>query len=197
MGTERFDEVAVWASARDGDADAFADLFDLHRDRVFRHALRLVRSQHDAEDITAAVFLELWRKRDAVRVVEGSVIAWLLVTTNNVARNVSRSRTRHQALIDRLPRGTDHGDAALDAVDARIDSEQRNTKVRSALARLSVADQNVITLCVVEELGTAEAAAALGIPIGTVKSRLSRAKARLAQLAGDALADQSTTGGAI
>lgn len=197
MGIKHVGEIALWASARDGNADAFAELFDLHRDRVFRHALRLVRAQHDAEDITAAAFLELWRRRDAVRVVEDSVIAWLLVTTNNVARNVSRSRSRHQALIDRLPRGMDQGEDAFDAVDARIDAEHRDTTMRGALAQLSIADQNVITLCVVEELGAEEAAAALGIPIGTVKSRLSRAKSRLARLAGDARAHVSTTGGAL
>lgn len=186
----------MWAAARDGDAAAFAELFDLHRDRVFRQALRLVRTQSDAEDITAAVFLELWRRRDAVRVVENSVIAWLLVTTNNVARNVARSRTRHRALIERLPRGLDPEQEAFDAVDARLDSARRDQKVRSALAQLSVDDQNVITLCVIEELGAAEAAAALGVPVGTVKSRLSRAKSRLAQRAQDARAHESTTGGA-
>ncbi|RFA13667.1 hypothetical protein B7R22_13525 [Subtercola boreus] len=196
MGTERFEELAVWASARNGDAAAFADLFDLHRDRVFRQALRLTRSQHDAEDITAATFYELWRRRDAVRIVENSVIAWLLVTTNNVARNVSRSRTRHRALLDRLPREDDRGAEAFEAVDARIDSERATQKIRSALAQLSIADQNVITLCVIEELPTAEAARVLNIPAGTVKSRLSRAKARLAVRADLLHAEGSLTGGA-
>jgi len=61
---------------------------------VFRHALRLTRSLHDAEDTAGIVFLEAWRRRESMREVDGSVIGWLLVTTNNVHRNSSRA-SRH------------------------------------------------------------------------------------------------------
>lgn len=176
------DEATAWSRARDGDPDAFTALFDTHRDRVFGHALRLVRHPHDAEDVTAMVFLEAWRRRDAVRIVDGSVIAWLLVTANNVVHNLERSRRRHREALNRMPQpapAADHSDGVADALDNR----ERDRRVRDAFGSLSPADQNVITLCVLQELPLAEAARVLGIPVGTVKSRLSRAKRRLGDLA--------------
>ncbi|PPF86259.1 hypothetical protein C5B96_04935 [Subtercola sp. Z020] len=195
MGNETFDEAEVWAACRSGDAASFGLLFDFHRDRVFGHALRLMRSPHDAEDVTALVFLEAWRRRDAVRVVGGSVIGWLLVTANYVSRNLIRSRKRHRDSLQRLDASTEVADHA-DDVDDRLDREPRHAQVRNAFSRLSPRDQNVITLCVLEELTTAEAAHALGVPVGTVKSRLSRAKRRLAELT--AVGDRALTpGGAL
>ncbi|WP_291037760.1 sigma-70 family RNA polymerase sigma factor [Herbiconiux sp.] len=186
MGTEK-QEAATWTAACAGDSAAFASIYDRHRDRVFGQALRLMREPHDAEDVTALVFLEAWRKRASVRVVDGSVVAWLLVTTNNVVRNLERSKRRYRAALSRLPKPSwreeqpDHADS----VDERIDQEARDARVRQAFARLSKADQDVITLCVIEGLTQAQAAAALGVPDGTVKSRLSRAKKRLAELNGE------------
>jgi DNA-directed RNA polymerase specialized sigma24 family protein len=86
-----------------GDSDAFGAIFDLHRDRVFGYSLRLVRSVPDAEDVTALVFLEAWRRRTAVRVVDGSIIGWLLVTANNVVRNHTRTVRGHQIAMVKLP----------------------------------------------------------------------------------------------
>jgi len=93
----------VLERVRDGDADAFGELFDLHHDRVFRQALRMTASLHDAEDVTAVVFLEAWRRRDAMREVNGSVIAWLLVMTNFVFRNYARASRRYREGLQQLP----------------------------------------------------------------------------------------------
>ncbi|SEB02850.1 RNA polymerase sigma factor [Leifsonia sp. 21MFCrub1.1] len=175
------DEADAWSRARDGDPDAFTSLFDKHRDRVFGHALRLVRRPHDAEDVTAMVFLEAWRRRDAVRVVDGSIIAWLLVATNNTVHNLERGRRRHRAALARMSEPGHEPDHA-DGVADNLDNEERDRRVRDAFASLSTADQNVITLCVLEELPLAEAARTLGVPVGTIKSRLSRAKRRLGDL---------------
>lgn len=181
MGTDGFDEAAAWSKAREGDAPAFAALFDRHRDRVFGQALRLLRAPHDAEDVTAMVFLEAWRRRADVRVVDGSIVAWLLVTTNNVVRNHDRSTRRYRIALAKLPQPAPQDDHAP-AVDAALDNLPRDRRVRDAFAQLSPRDQDVITLCVLEELPLAEAAAVLRVPVGTVKSRLSRAKQRLGAL---------------
>lgn len=93
------DEPAAWAAALGNDSDAFAVIFDLHRDRVYRLSLRMTANVHDAEDVTAAAFLELWRHRRSVRVVEGSVLPWLLVTATNLARNLAHGLRRYRALI--------------------------------------------------------------------------------------------------
>ena len=164
---------------------------------MFGQALRLIRDPHDAEDVTALVFFEAWRKRAGLRVVDGSVVGWLLVTTNNVVRNLSRSSRRYRAVLDRLPRPSvsgDHPDPS-DEVGERIDRQARDAHVRSAFSRLTEADQNVMTLCVLEELSMEQAAQVLGIPAGTVKSRLSRAKTRLAAHTTE-LMDPSISGGA-
>jgi RNA polymerase sigma-70 factor (ECF subfamily) len=181
MSRAEFDEAEAWSKARDGDGAAFASLFDVHRDRVFGQALRLLRHSHDAEDVTAIVFLEAWRRRDAVRLVNGSIIPWLLVTTNYTVRNHDRSIRRYRLALARLPRPTEQDDHAPD-IDASIDNDADNKRVRDAFARLAPRDQDVITLCVLEELPLSEAAEVLGVPVGTVKSRLSRARQRLAEL---------------
>lgn len=194
MKSVLIDEAATWAEARAGDSASFGLMFDAHRDRVFGQALRLMRSPHDAEDVTALVFLEVWRKRDTVRVVDGSIIGWVLVTTNNVARNFARTLRRYHAVIDRLPAPSVQADHA-DAIGSQLDSRARATRVQDAFTRLSKKDQDIITLCVLEELTTPQAAEALGIPVGTVKSRLSRAKYRLSTLTNDALSDNTIISG--
>src|ERR1700712_4630610 len=99
MGLEVIEATSLWDRARGGDPAAFGAVFDEHRDRVFGQALRLTRSAHDAEDVTALVFLEAWRRRASVHVIDGSIIAWLLVTTNYVAKNAARTAHRHRAAM--------------------------------------------------------------------------------------------------
>jgi len=112
-------------------------------------------------------FFELWRKRASVRVVDGSPLPWLLNTVAHCARNLERSGRRYRALLDRAPV------ASASAMD-RDDSE-----VMGALRRLPEREQAVVVLAVLEGYSEREVAQVLGIPAGTVKSRLSRAKAKL------------------
>ncbi len=88
------DEASTWRRAAHGDGEAFGQVYDAHHQRVYRHALRIVLDRHDAEDVLAAAFLELWRKRASVRVVDGSVLPWLLATATNVGHNHGRTRRR-------------------------------------------------------------------------------------------------------
>lgn len=182
MGTvQGTNEYELWARAVEGDAGAFGEIFDEHRDRVFGHALRSLSSPHDAEDATAVVFFELWRHRRRVRVVNGSIIGWLLVTTNNVCRNQARAARRYRLALAKLSPDQARPDPSEQlAVD--MDRAGSAPNVRDVFKQLSVRDQNILTLCVLEELSGAEAALALHIPIGTVKSRLFRAKKRMAEL---------------
>lgn len=99
-----FDESVAWRRALDGDGEAFGRLFDAHSARVFRHARRLTSDVHDAEDVVAAAFLELWRRRRDVRTVNDSVLPWLLVTATNLSLNHGRGLRRYRSLLDRLPR---------------------------------------------------------------------------------------------
>lgn len=173
QGTEKATDAdaAEWARAVDGDGEAFGRIFDRHRDRVLRHGLRLAPTTSDADDLVAITFFEAWRNRERVRVVDGSVLPWLLVTATNVGRNLRRSAGRYAALLERLPPG-DHG---TDPADRMAEHD-----VATHLDRLSLADRQVLTLCVLEGYSERDAATALGVAPGTVKSRLSRARRRLA-----------------
>jgi RNA polymerase sigma-70 factor (ECF subfamily) len=181
------DDEGLWHAARNGDPRAYEQVYERHRDRVFGQAARLLRSRTEAEDVTALVFLEAWRRRADVRVVDGSVLPWLLVTTNNVVRNVARAARRHRVAMDRIASLAPVRAEAEEAF-AEVDSGPERSEVRRALAALRPSDREVLVLCVVGELPMQAAAAALGLPVGTVKSRLSRAKRRLADRLGAHLA---------
>jgi RNA polymerase sigma factor (sigma-70 family) len=171
----------LWLHVKDGDGAAFASLFLRHRDRVFVHSLRLVKTPFEAEDVTAMVFLEAWRCRSRIRLVNDSILGWLLITATNVARNKIRSRLRYERLLRKLPRSQEVPDHS-DSVAETFDQARRSELLHRAYRSLSRRDQEVIGLCVLEDMSTAEVSELLGIPPGTVKSRLSRAKQKLAQL---------------
>ena len=169
------DEPAEWARACAGDSSAFAAVYDRHRERVFRAALRVSGDRHDAEDITAAAFFELWRRRAAVRVVGGSVLPWLLVVTSNAARNQARSVRRHRRLIDAIPRGVDDGAAAFEAVDDAVDHAGLARELRAMPDR----DRALLVLTAIEGYSTVAAAEALGISAGAARVRVHRLRGRL------------------
>jgi RNA polymerase sigma factor (sigma-70 family) len=177
VGVPGHDEALLWQRSLDGDSQAFAAVFDLHRHRVYAHAVRLTEVRQDAEDIAAAAFLELWRRRGDVRLVGGSVLAWLLVTTTHLARNSSRARRRYRAFLARLPReavAPDTADVVLTAAGLGID-----LPMRAALRSLSEQDLQLFTLVALEDCTLAQAAEALGIGVGAAKTRLHRARQQL------------------
>ncbi|KQQ67050.1 hypothetical protein ASF63_07390 [Microbacterium sp. Leaf320] len=161
-----------------GDEPAYRMLHDRHQMPVFRLSLVLMHTSWDAEEVAATAFFELWRRRDKVRIVDGSVLPWLLATTSFAAKNSLRSRRRYQRLLHRIPHDEDVADHA-DEVARAMDSLKISESVREALRQLNPREASVVILCIIHELPLAEAAVVLGVPEGTVKSRLSRVKARL------------------
>jgi RNA polymerase sigma factor (sigma-70 family) len=181
------DELGTWAAALTGDADAFVVLFDLHHNRVYLHALRMTANAHDAEDVAAAVFLELWRRRKSVRVVDGSILPWLLVTATNLARNLARSLRRYRALIGTLPR-TEAAGSAADIALEQIEDQRIGEQVRQALGTLSATDASILALTMFEHYSPVQVAATLGISDGAARTRLHRARTRMAKALGTPLA---------
>lgn len=177
------DESAAWAAALANDASAFASIFDLHRDRVYRHALRMTSNIHDAEDVTAGAFLELWRRRKSVRVVDDSVLPWLLVTTTNLSRNVTRGLRRYRALIAALPRA-DVSESAEETALTQIEGLRLATQMKDALGHLSPTDAALITLTWYEGCSPSQLATTLGISQGAARTRLHRARSRMAEALG-------------
>jgi len=165
---------------RAGDHDAFGELFDAYARSVYNHAFRLTGDWAQAEDIVSLTFLDAWRLRGKVDEEGGSLRPWLLGIATNVTRNTRRAARRHAAAVSRLPRDEVERDFA-DEVAARLDDKAELALVRTALATLRRAEREVLALCVWSGLDYRAAAEALGVPVGTVRSRLSRARAKLAK----------------
>lgn len=128
------------------------------------------------------VFLKAWRGHARLQVHHESALPCLYGIATNVCRNQRRSLRRYRAATARLPledrtdvRARDHADD----VAGRIDDERQMDRIRREVGRLSAGERDVVALVVWEGLDYASAASALGIPVGTVRSRLSRARARL------------------
>lgn len=183
MGRVETDE-QLWALVVRGDGVAFARIFDRHGDRVFRHAWRLMVQRQDAEDVVSAAFLELWRKRGGVRMVDGSVLPWLLATATNCALNARRSQRRHRRLVAHIPLPPDALDAETEAIERGLTIGE-GSALAVAMRSLSDKDARLVALVVLEDIPLAEAADAVGISYGAAKTRLSRAKARLRETLGE------------
>lgn len=174
------DEV-LWRRVVGGDGNAFGVIFDRHHDSIRRHALRVLSLPHVADDVAAMVFYEAWRKRYQVRITGDSILPWLLVTANNTVRNHVRQQRRYRHFLSQLPTP----ESAPDVAEGIAEADHvrfRSSALREAFARLKPNERDVLTLCVIERLGTREAAVALDVAEGTVKSRLHRAKTRLGNL---------------
>ena len=167
------------------DQQDFGALFDRHAEAVYRYCLRRVGDWSVAEDLTSVVFLEAWRRREAACALE---LPWLLGIATNVVRNQRRALRRHAAALRRLPVEVRSSDF-IDDLAARVDAERQLAAVLVPFHRLPVKHQDVIALCDWEGLDYRQAADALGVPVGTVRSRLSRARSALAA----ALADVERT----
>jgi RNA polymerase sigma factor (sigma-70 family) len=176
-------DAELWQRAVGGEPDAFGVLFERHAKPVYNYLFRRTADWSLAEDLTSVVFLEAWRRRRDVRLHGDLALPWLLGVATNVLRNRRRSQWRYRAALQRLPNecGVDFSDDA----DARVDDERRMRSVLRSLAGLPKRDQEVLALCAWADLSYEEAALALDLPVGTVRSRLSRARARMRELAGE------------
>jgi len=183
-----------WAAASDQDlwsqaanefaGEAFGELFERYGNRVYAHCFTRTGSWSMAEDLTSAVFLEAWRRRREVRFSGDSALPWLLGVANNATRNAQRTLRRYNQLLAKLPPPGEEADIAADA-SARVDQERLAQHLLCAMGGLRQSEREVIALCDWAGLSYAEAAVAMGVPEGTVRSRLSRARQRLRELADD------------
>jgi RNA polymerase sigma-70 factor, ECF subfamily len=176
------DDARFRARVRSGEDAAFAVLFDQHGRAVYNHIFRLTGDWAGAEDGTSLTFLEAWRLREKVDPLGGSLLPWLLGIATHVVHRHGRVARRHRALMERVPPPVPLPDFADDLV-GRLQDQDRIAAVRRALRGLPRADREVLALCVWAGLDYAAAAESLGVPVGTVRSRLSRARRRLEQLA--------------
>jgi RNA polymerase sigma-70 factor (ECF subfamily) len=175
--------VTIQREALDQSGD-FGAVFDRYARAVYNHAFRLTGSWSVAEDVTQATFLTAWRRRSEVRLVDGSPLPWLLVTAGHHARSEQRALTRWRHRLLRAHRDETEADPA-DDVAGRLDDERRMRDVLSAVRRLPRAEREAVALCLWSGVSYPEAAAVLGVTETAVRSRVSRARSRLARLLAD------------
>ncbi|MFJ4716132.1 RNA polymerase sigma factor [Streptomyces sp. NPDC088785] len=167
---------------RAGERGAFAELYEQCARPVYQHALWLTGDWSTAEDIMSETFLTAWRARERLHAEGGSLRPWLLGIATHKAENARRGRRRRSAFLARQRETGVVADFAPETA-ARIDDARRLDAVRDSLDRLRRPEREVLTLCVWSGLDYRQTAEALGIPVGTVRSRLSRARAKLARFA--------------
>jgi len=168
----------------DGDAEAFAALYDRRQGAVYRFALRMSGSPALSEDITQEVFLALMRDGTGFDPARGSVAGYLFgMTRHRVLRRIERERAMQ-------PFSSDEGGnesvqladklTALDDPHLDFSRRQQVDSVRRAVLALPVHYREVVVLCNMQDLSYEQAAEIIGCPVGTVRSRLNRARAMLA-----------------
>jgi RNA polymerase sigma factor (sigma-70 family) len=167
----------LWRAA-DTDPEAFGELFERHARAVFAFCARRTGDLALAEDLTSVVFLEAWRRRSSVQLRGTSALPWLLGTANNVVRNQRRSLRRHRAALARMSASVVSASGEEEAI-ARVDAQRALSVALREIERLPREQREAVTLVLWSGLSYEEAARALAIPVGTVRSRIARARTAL------------------
>lgn len=169
--------------ARAGDAVAFRELVVRHQARVYQIVYRLLRDRTDSDDITQETFVRVYRNLDRFE-LDRPFGPWLATIARNAALNAIASRNRRRSVS--LEAGEELGiPPPRSREESPLEATARHEivdRVRAALERLPEEQRLVLTLRESDGLQYDEIAATLGIPIGTVMSRLSRARAALCAL---------------
>lgn len=154
--------------------EAFALLYDRHAAAIYRYVTRRLGDAH-ADDVVAECFLAAFRRRDRYDLDRLDARPWLY---GIAARVIGRHRRTEVRLLRALARtGVDPvGEDHADRVDGRVAAAAMQRELAAVLSRLAEPDREVLLLIAWADLSYAEVAEALAIPVGTVRSRLSRAR---------------------
>jgi RNA polymerase sigma-70 factor (ECF subfamily) len=151
--------------------DAFRELYERYYRDVYRFALFLAGDVGRAEDLAADTFVRAWSARDRIR--QDTVRAYLLTITRNLHRDALRAARTHVALDDRMADGAP-------GADVHVERASTLRQVRARLRSVRRSDRRALLLYVMRDMSYPEIAAALGISVGAVKSRIFRAREALA-----------------
>ena len=162
------------------DPQVFTVIFERHYDAVFSYVGRRVGSEV-ASELAAETFLAAFRSRQRFETSRPGARPWLLGIATNLLRHHHRTEVRRLRAYARIePPEPSAGD--LDTADARLDAARARPRLLLALAALSREDRDALLLFVWADLSYDEIAHALRIPVGTVRSRLHRARLRMREL---------------
>jgi RNA polymerase sigma-70 factor (ECF subfamily) len=179
---DELDDADLWELST-SDREAFGEIFRRHARAVFAICYWRMGDAAMAEDVTSVVFLEAWRRRDLVVLEQRSALPWLLGVANHTSRNATRSLRRYPPALKRLdghrPLPTD--DAVIDRIEAETSLKMVNGVVRD----LSEQEREIVLLVFWSGLTYEATSVALGVPVGTVRSRVSRTRRKLQLRLGD------------
>lgn len=169
------------------DASAFEQLMRLHEKSVYNICYRMTNSPDDALDLSQEVFLKLWRTLSQYQ-FDAAFTTWLYRLTQNVCLDHLRreKRRRHGSLTLTAEQTPDEGEELSVPDPAPLPEEQllfreQQKTIQAAMAQLPVEQREVLQLRVVQGLAYEQIAEIMALPVGTVKSRLSRARMQLKQ----------------
>jgi RNA polymerase sigma-70 factor (ECF subfamily) len=166
---------------RAGDEVAWRELVTLHSRKVFGLAYRFTGRVDEAEDLTQEVFVKVYRTLDRYRESEGSFSAWLMAVARNHA--IDHYRRRKEEMLRRAddPQLLEHMAASVEHPIAGLERQERARLVHRGLRALPPELRLPLVLCDLQGLPYDEIATALNLPLGTVKSRINRARLELAK----------------
>ena len=185
------DDPELMARVREYDVDAFETLSARYRESIYRHVLATIHDSSASEDIVQEVFLRIWTRAEQWH-GRGSFKAWLFRIATNLALNHLRTLRRHrQQPLEALPDPLDEDDESsvpswmvdhsLPGLDVLLEENERRQLLQQLIEELPEEKRAVFRLVHDAEMETRQVAQTLGIPEGTVKSRLYYATRRLAQ----------------
>lgn len=166
---------------RDRDERAFRELIQGHRDRVYNITFRMLGNRAEAEDVAQEVFITVFKTIDSFR-EEAKFSTWLYrVTVNHCKNRLKYLARRHDRDRDEIDEGAHAGNGAIgaphpSAPDRALEGAQMEQLLQQAIAKLDEEQRLVVVLRDVEDLSIEEICEITGLPDGTVKSRLHRAR---------------------
>jgi RNA polymerase sigma-70 factor (ECF subfamily) len=154
--------------AERGDVDAFRKLFQAYAPRVKSYMMRQGADANTAEELAQETLLTVWRKAKLYSGDKGSATTWIFT----IARNLRIDRLRREMTWVELPEGRAEEASTDISPDEAVSERERKERVQKALAELPSDQHEVVALSYIEGLSHSEIAERLGLPLGTVKSRM-------------------------
>ncbi len=154
--------------AANGDVEAFWSLFQTYAPRVKSYMLRQGADAATAEELAQETLLAVWRKAALYSDEKGSATTWIFT----IARNLRIDRLRKEVAWLPLPENKDEQPSLDPTPDEEVSERERSERVRQVLAQLPADQSEVVALAFLEGLSHSEIATRLGLPLGTVKSRM-------------------------
>lgn len=190
---ERLDDAELIEQSRHR-PESFAALYDRHFGDIYRYVAARVGPQL-ADDLASETFLTAFRKRHSFDPDRGVVRNWLYGIATNLLAGHRRSEARRLEALARVPSDDLGGGEHSDRVAARVTAAGARRRLAAELGRLSDGERDVLLLVAYGDLSYDEIAQALGIPLGTVASRLNRVRRKLRVALDDVIAESGGSDG--